>query len=136
MKTQRYFTFLFIALFTLLISGCVTDDDDVEPGDPRDKFLGNWTVSESCIRLTYEVEIVYDPMNSSQVLIYNFGNPGPGYDPAVALVVSNKIYVANQVIGENWTVNGEGTLTDDEILWDYELKLSGSLLQCTATYYK
>jgi len=119
-----------------MIIGCVNDEDP-DPGDPRDKFLGTWKVSETCLKLNYEVEITYDPQNSSQVLINNFGNPGSGYQAAVAMVVNDKIYISEQETGENWLVSGEGSyLTSNEIEWEYNLTISGNLMQCNSTYYQ
>ena len=39
-------------LLTLLVmsglQGCLMDDGDVQPGDARAKFLGEWKVNEDC----------------------------------------------------------------------------------------
>lgn len=123
-----------IVLFTLAFFAACSEDDPIFESDPRDGFLGVWKVNEDCQRLNYDVNITYDPDNSSQVLIENFANPGPGYDPVTALVVNDRIFVSPQTTGDNWTVSGEGTYINERIEWDYELIIGGNKLQCTATY--
>ncbi len=128
-----------MALTIMLITGfsaCLPDDsNDPNPSDPREKFLGEWKVAEDCRRMNYTVTITPDGGNTSQVLIENFGNPGPGYDAAVGLVVSNSLYVNSQTIGEGWTVSGKGTYqADGSVSWDYTLIISGSQLDCTAGF--
>ncbi|MCD4746211.1 MAG: hypothetical protein K8R58_07920 [Bacteroidales bacterium] len=65
---------LFCVPFLIVLNACESDEDDnVNPEvDPRDNFLGNWNVNETCQRDAYSVTIVVDPSNSSQVLIKNF----------------------------------------------------------------
>ncbi len=117
---------------------CNPDDDIlVDPVDDRDKFLGNWTVSETCFKSNYTVTISADPGNSAQVLLANFGNPGPNYSPAVGLVAGGKIFVANQVIGDGWTINGTGNLQGTQIInWTYTLVIAGNSLSCTSEFIK
>ena len=128
-----------LILTTLLIistlPGCVIDEEDPN-ADPRDKFLGTWKVDETCSRMNYTVTISYDPSNSTQVLISNFGNPGSGYNPAVGFVVGNDIYISSQTIGPSWTASGEGTYNggNETIGWTYSLKIGGNLFQCNALY--
>jgi hypothetical protein len=128
-----------IVLLTILVmsgfQGCVIDDGDVPPGDARAKFLGDWKVNEDCSRGNYIATIKADAGNSSQVLIENFGNPGPGYDEAVGTVVGNSISVSVQNIGEGWTVSGNGTYnTNGSIAWSYTLVVSGYTENCTSVF--
>jgi hypothetical protein len=81
------------------------------------------------------VDIQLDPNNSAQVLLYNFGNPGPGYDPAVGLVVSKTLKISSQNIGEGWTVSAEGRYQQNgNVLWDYSLVINGMEMTCSAEY--
>ena len=133
MKTRALL--ILISLAALQMPACLPADEVVNPDDPVAKFLGSWKVNESCKRMNYNVDILQDPGNTSQVLIYNFGNPGQGYDPAVALVVSNTIYVSSQTIGEGWTVSGKGTYqVGGTISWDYVLIIPPVEYSCTATF--
>lgn len=130
----RYLLYPLIIISLLFAAACEDDTDLLPEEDPRDKFLGVWKVNEDCIRLNYDVNILYNPDNSSQVLIENFANPGPGYPPAVALVVGDRIFVEQQVIGDNWNVSGDGTLDSGVITWEYDLLIGGNLYQCSSTY--
>lgn len=137
MKDMKTRIFLFmIALLALQMPACLPEED-VEPDDPIAKFLGDWDVNESCRKGNYNVTISPDPGNSAQVLLENLGNPGPGYDPAVGLVVSNSIYVSSQTIGEGWTIDGKGTYqSNGSISWDYTLVVGSDQLDCGATFTK
>ncbi len=81
--------FTIIAIIILAIPSCVVDDDIVLPEDERDAFLGIWEVSETCNRFSYDVEIVKDPVNDSQVLIKNFWLIGYDEKPPYAIVSGN-----------------------------------------------
>jgi hypothetical protein len=133
MKTR--ILLLLIAIVALQMPACLPVDEDPNPDDPAAKFLGEWKVDESCTRGNYTVTITADPGNSSQVLLENFGNPGPGYDQAVGIVTTNSINVSSQTIGEGWTVSGKGTYqSDGTISWDYTLIIQPNELSCTAIY--
>jgi hypothetical protein len=135
MKTRNIL--IIISMVAMMLPACLPTDNNVDPADPVTKFIGSWKVSESCRRLNYNVDIQADPDNSAQVLIYNYGNPGPGYDPAVGLVVSNSVHVSPQTIGEGWTVSGKGTYqSDGTISWDYTLIIGPGTYQCTALFSK
>lgn len=128
--------FSHILLLSLLAgwTGCVPEDDPL-PDDARSKFLGTWLVNETCSRGNYVATISLDEGNSTQVLISNFGNPGPGYDPAVAKVSGNSIQVAAQNIGEGWTVSGQGTFNSNgSIMWTYTLDAGGYTENCSAVF--
>jgi hypothetical protein len=127
--------FIILAFVALQINSCVPVDDTVDPTDPVAKFLGDWSVTETCNRGNFSVTIEVDPGNSSQVLLHNFCNTGPGYDPAVGLVVSNAIHVSSQTIGEGWTVSGKGTYqSDGTINWDYDLIIPPNEESCSAIF--
>jgi hypothetical protein len=135
MKTRNIL--ILIGFLALLVPACLPTSDNVNPDDPVTKFLSSWNVNETCSRMNYSVDIQADPGNSAQVLIYNFGNPGSGYDPAVGLVVTNSIIVSSQTIGEGWTVSGNGTyLSNGTISWTYKLIITGNQMTCSATYSK
>jgi hypothetical protein len=135
MKTRMLL--IAFGMLVLLVPSCLPTDNNVNPDDPIAKFLGSWNVNESCRRMNYSVDIQADPGNSAQILIYNFGNPGPGFDPAVGLVVSNTVNVSTQNIGSGWSVSGKGTyLSNGNISWTYELFIPPSQYNCSATFTK
>lgn len=132
-KTVTSLAFLLILGMTGF-QGCVIDDPNTDP-DSREKFLGQWKVSEDCSRGNYIATIKPDPGDDSQVLIVNFGNPGPGYDDAVGTVIGNSISVSVQNIGEGWTVSGYGTyVTGGAISWTYTLVITGYSETCSANF--
>nr|NQU93550.1 hypothetical protein [Bacteroidota bacterium] len=139
MKKLNYFLTAVILLTVVLeFSSCSTDDgSDVTP-DAREKFLGTWTVQESCIRLNYDVEIIADANVSNKVWMNNFALPSPGYDdPPYGFVDGNTIDIPQQVIGDNWKVNGSGTLqSSGKIIWNYYLEIGGDGSNCEAEYQK
>jgi hypothetical protein len=135
MKSLKSLLILGMLLLTSFLACDPNAGDPVDPGDPRDKFLGDWNVNETCNRGNYYVTIYADSGNSTQVLLHGFGNPGPNSDDAVGLVVSDKIIVASQTIGEGWTISGEGTYqSNGTITWTYTLVIGPSTLDCTAVF--
>jgi len=134
---KKSWTGLFVLMILALTAfqGCVIDDPDGDPTDAREKFLGQWKVTESCSRGNYIATIRADAGSDSQVLIENFGNPGPGYDDAVGTVAGNSITVGVQNIGEGWTVSGYGIyITGGGISWTYTLVINGYSETCSASF--
>lgn len=133
---MKYTLAIFLAIFFLSISSCdPLDDDIIEPEDPRDVFIGSWSVSETCSKSNYTVVISKDPYNSSQVLLGNFANPNMG-DPAVGIVTTHKITLdPSQKVGNNWTVSGTGNYVNENLLeWEFTLEIAGNQESCTADY--
>lgn len=123
---------LMISIFTL--NSC--NDTTTNPAsNTRDKFLGTWTVDESCVRLNYEVDILQDENDDNKVLLDNFADPGPGYDPAYGIVDGDVINLPKQKIGDNWYVNGTGTYqSDGTIFWSYHIEIGANASNCEADY--
>ena len=137
LRLKSYILPIMIGIILGFATCTLEEDDDPTQPDARDKFLGTWKVNESCQRGNYTVTVKLDPSHASQVLIEGFGNPGPGYDPAVGSVVLNNIYISPQVIGEGWSVSGQGSYQKDgTISWEYFLVISGSDINCTAIYWQ
>ncbi|MCP4552824.1 MAG: hypothetical protein GY834_12460 [Bacteroidetes bacterium] len=135
MRHIRLYLFFILAIIISFLSCNPDDDTFVDLGDDRDKFLGTWSVSESCFKTNYTVTISKDPSHSAQILLLNFGNPGPDYNATVGLVAGNKIFVASQIIGDDWTVSGTATLLEPNLMsWAYSLVIAGNSLDCSADY--
>lgn len=115
MKAKKHLLFIVLAFFTL--NACTVDEED--PGaDPRDKYLGTWTVQESGKKkLTYEVEIAADPFNSVQVLISNFYNFG--IQPYAIVTTSTLTVPTQSFASEGLTVWGSGSYANNKISWVY-----------------
>ena len=128
-----------LLIFTSLqFNACAPDENDDIITDNRAKFLGTWTVQESCIRLYYDVVIIADAAVENKVWMQNFALPSPEFNnPAYGFVNGNSIDMPQQVIGDNWMLNGSGKLQDDgRIIWNYYLEIGGDGSNCEAEYEK
>jgi len=139
MKKTILFYQIFIIILSISVISCETEGDDIiNPESDRDKFLGLWHVNESCTKDNYDVEIVKDPSDKNQVLIYNFWHIGNQEKPPFAVISGSTITIPKQFMcnyDEN-EVNGNGTLSKDKITWYYEVNNDADLYTCSATYEK
>lgn len=125
---------LFLLLITLF-SACVPEDD-VEPGDLRDKFTGTWRFTETQISkspdaISFTVTITNDPDNSSQVLLRNFAQLGGLYAP-YGIVTSSRITIPTQDL-DGFVISGSGTLTGPNNMdWEYTTIAGGDKESYTA----
>ncbi len=136
MKKIRIFSVIasFFAI-SIIFTGCTEDETVVE--NARDKFLGTWSVEESCVRLDFEVEIEAATGSDTKVLLYNFAFTGPGYDPAYGFVSGNTVDLPQQVIGDNWIIEGSGAMqTDGTIIWNYYIEIGANGSNCQAEFQK
>lgn len=126
-----------ILFFALFLVSC-EETDGINPEDDRDAFLGTWNVDETCLRIPYQVTIIKDPSNSSQVIITNFWLIGTGEKAPYAIVAGSHIEIPQQNIfnDEKTTVKGSGTLNKKIIEWEYSVNDGADLYSCTATYEK
>ncbi len=113
-----------------------TEDSIVDPGiDYREKFLGTWTVEESCIRLNYEVAIEADSTDDKRVLLYNFAFMGQEFNPAYGFVSGGTVNLPQQSIGDGWEIKGSGTLqSDNTIIWTYYIEIGANGSNCQANF--
>lgn len=125
-------------IFTLIIFSCTEEGDIFDPQDDRDAFLGTWNVDETCNRIPYQVTIIKDPTNSSQVIINNFWLIGPDEKAPYAIVAGNSIVIPQQNIynDEKTIVKGSGVLDKGTIEWEYTVNDGADLYTCVATYEK
>jgi len=120
-----------------LFQGCVSDEGDLPEENARDKFLGTWSVEESCVRLDYEVEIEAASGSLTKVLLNNFAFTGSEYPPAYGYVSGNTVDLPQQVIGDNWSINGSGTMqSDGTIIWNYYIEIGANGSNCQADFQK
>jgi len=138
MKMNNIIRLILIVFSVSILSSCLEDDDIVTPIDDREEFLGFWDVDESCHRTAYQVEIIKDPSNSSQVLIKNFWLIGDDEKPPYAIVAGSTITIPSQGMcndGSN-LVQGSGNLSKNgkNIKWNYTVNDGADLYTCTADY--
>lgn len=121
------------------ISGCEEAEEIIpdDNSDPRDAFVGSWNCSETELKSTedYEVTIDYDPNNSGQVLLKNFGLLGQDARP-YGLITGNKITIPEQDGFDGWTImEASGDKTgDNTIEWTYKLSNGSDIFNYEATY--
>ncbi len=138
---KKLFSIIFILLlptaFSVFLSSCSDTDTTTPDTDSREKFLGTWTVNESCVRLNYEVEITADSNNDKKVWLDNFAFSGPDSQPAYGLVNGDQINLPEQTIGDNWTINGIGTMQPSgKIKWSYYIEIGSTASNCEADYFR
>jgi hypothetical protein len=124
-------------LSALLVSCDTSDDNNPSPvPDVRDKFIGTWSVNETCTKGNYQATIEKDPANTAQVIISNFAD-SKANQPDTCLVVAGNIVLYAQYNSEGWFIQGSGEYTEDgEINWNYNLLVSGYEESCSATFSK
>lgn len=131
-----------ISLVMLLSTGCgvdgctdpMSDNYNVEATDDdgtcipwRDKFLGQFTVSESCPSGTYtfEMNIVQGASADNAIIINNFGDSGEAVN---ATVNESSVTVPNQNItsqGNAISINGSGAITGTLLIINYSYDFAG-----------
>lgn len=122
------------------MAACVPEDD-IDTGDPRDKFTGTWRFTETQIvkspdAISFTVTISYDPNNTSQVLLRNFAQIGGQFAP-YGIVTSNRITIPLQEVGQEFMISGSGTLSgSSQMDWEYTTVAGGDKESFTAVASK
>lgn len=131
---KKVIRMLLVFMFVSVLNGCAVDDGITPIGDPIDAYIGTWKVSDNELKVNYEVNIVRNPSNSSEVLINNFAGSGGA---ARALVTGKTLTLTSTVVGNNWLISGSGQLkTASRIDFYFNLTISGSLDKRFAIYTK
>jgi hypothetical protein len=133
---NRFQLFGFICLLGLVLASCTPDaNEDPNPNDPRQKFLGTWLVQESGkSKLTYQVNITENPNNSTEVLISNFYNFGI---KPYAVITSGTITLPVQSFSsQGIEVNGSGEYSTNKIQWIYYVNDGADLDTIISVYTK
>jgi hypothetical protein len=135
MKTMKR---MLLGFVLIIMFSCTEDGDILNPEEDRDMFIGTWNVNETCNRIPYQVTIIKDPSNSSQVIIENFWLIGPDEKPPYAIVAGNTIVIPQQNIcnDDKTIVKGTGDLSNNVINWEYTVNDGADLYTCIATYTK
>ena len=136
MKIRSLILILPIALAMLFFVGCQTDDPVLPGGsvDEVEKFLGNWSVSDSPSRVNYQVKIERDPVYENQVNLRNFADAGGN---AVGRVVGNSLILENQAIGGAYFAEGTGAYeNEDRLVFQFDLNDGIDLESRSAVYSK
>jgi hypothetical protein len=138
LKTTFLFFLLISALVSILYSGCEPVDENTS-GDIRDPYVGEWQFIESFKSTegqSYIVTISLDPVNSSQIIIGNLGNPGSQNITVKGIVTSNQVVVSSQSMGNGWLIEGTGNFSNvskTTMAWTYTITAGGNKDAYTAT---
>lgn len=138
LKTTFLSFLLISALVSILYSGCEPVDENTT-GDDRDPYVGEWLLNESfksTLSQSYIITISLDPMNSSQVIIGNLGNPGSQDITVKGTVTSGQVIVSSQKMSNNWFIEGAGSFSNiskTAMTWTYTTIIGGDEQTYTAT---
>ncbi len=115
-----------LLLFLLAGIGLTSCEDllDVDSGDPRDKLVDTWKVTETSGNYksaleVYYVEISKHQYDSARVVIFNFYNVDAA---AEAVLQGNTLSLPHQILEGGYTVSGSGQIQGskaNEIIWTY-----------------
>jgi hypothetical protein len=130
MKIKHYIFIVLSSLMLFFEVGC--EDNPVDPEtDARTNYLGNWLCTEEAG--SYNVSIVIDSNNSSQIFIRNFHLMGQN-EKAYALATTNNLTLPTQTILNN-TFYGSATLvTANQIKWKYYVNDQTNIDTISAVY--
>lgn len=127
---------LLAPLMLMLVLASCTETDPIEPEvDPRDKFLGTWTVQEKIdgqVSGAYQSEVIYDPGNTSRIRINNIYNLG-SQAGVNALIAGNSIDISSQTI-TGVIISGTGLFSGDGFTLNYSANDGANVNQVQAVY--
>lgn len=131
-----------LLLLVSLISFTSCEDENLDDlfGDPVEKFLGDWKCYETGDLQgpfgPYDVKIVRNPANSSEVLIRNFNYQGMN-ESARAIIAGNTISVPRQKICDDTIeIQGSGNFSGGEISLTYKTNDGADEENIQARFYK
>jgi hypothetical protein len=130
-----------VLLAGLSFSSC-EDVLDLLSDDPRDAFVGSWSVEEiNTLKVNdpvyYEVSINKSSTDSATVFISNFYEIGAN-SKVEAIVTGGDIDIPNQTVS-SFTIQGSGSiaLNDKSITWSYSVDHGNGFIDyCSATFTK
>lgn len=126
--------FLLLALSASLIS--CADEEPLEPDtDPREKFVGNWTVSEEVAGAasgTYPSSVSLDSVNSAQIIISNIFNLGNAVSVS-ATVSENSLSIGSQTVS-GIVIAGTGSFLANSFVLNYTANDGSMIESVKATY--
>jgi hypothetical protein len=127
-----------LILFALLSLNACTEEDPIEPDvDPREKFLGTWSVQEKIggqITGAYQSNVSTDPSNTSRIRIGNIFNLGAGTS-VNALVAGNSIDISSQTV-TGITIEGNGLFANNGFTLNYTANDGTGAQSVEAVYSK
>ena len=138
MLTSSFRTFRPLFLLMILSASLIAcaDEEPLEPDtDPRDKFVGNWTVSEEVAGAasgTYPASVALDSTNSAQIRIFNIFNLGNTVSVS-ALVADNNLNISAQTVS-GIAISGTGSFLANSFVLNYTANDGSMTESVKATY--
>lgn len=112
------------------------DEDPIEPDtDPREKFVGSWTVSEEVAGTasgTYPSTVSLDSANSAQIRISNIFNLGNAVSVS-ASVSGNNLSIGSQTVS-GISIAGTGSFLANSFVLNYTANDGSVTESVKATY--
>ncbi len=138
-QISRLLPFVVLGLMLTFVS-CEDDSFDDPFADPVEKFLGTWKCNEEEVPpeglWVYDVVIIRNPQNSSEILITNFNLQGSS-ERARALIAGNSLSIPTQLICDDTIeIRGNGSYSNGEINLTYTSNDGADLKNFTARYFK
>ena len=146
MKNKLLFGILLSASIVLLNS-CEKDpekifEEEEIQGDVRDRFIGEWTVTETSKLLStrnYKVKIEKNSYSNQRVSMHNFYLLGTAGDTLVAnisAVLASAITIPTQTINSN-SIGGEGEyINENKITFKYTVDDGNDIDTVSAVYIR
>lgn len=140
MKTNTRWLFVILAISFLALYSCQEDDLDDMFADPVEKFLGNWKCFETGDLQgsfgPFDVQIIRNPSNTSEVYIRNFNFQGMN-EQARAIIAGNTITIPRQrICDDTIEIVGSGSFANGEINLIYKTNDGADEENITARFYK
>lgn len=137
--SKLFKTFMAVAAFASLtiVSSCTKTCDEGFEGDKcdteiREKFIGQFQGQETCTAGTdsYTLTVSKSSSDVLKVTVNNVYNQG---FTATATVDGSTFTITNQNVGGTVTVQGTGTLTGNNLSFQYTIADGGTSNTCTFT---
>lgn len=125
----------FILVGVLLFASCAEEEEILPDADPRDKFVGTWTVSETINQVNvpgYTSVVFLDTANTSRILISNPNNLGSSLS-LKAIVAGNSLSIDLQNIS-GIPIQGSGTYSNNSFVLNYTIDEGDGQIPVKSTY--
>jgi hypothetical protein len=135
MKKSLKFLPRFSFVFVLVFASCAEEEEILPDADPRDKFVGTWTVSETINQVNvpgYTSVVILDTANTSRILISNPNNLGSSLS-LKAIVAGNSLSIDLQNIS-GIPIQGSGTYSNNSFVLNYTIDEGDGTIPVKSTY--
>jgi hypothetical protein len=125
----------FSFVLVLFFASCAEEEEILPDADPRDKFVGTWTVSETINQVNvpgYTSVVILDTANTSRILISNPNNLGSSLS-LKAIVAGNSLSIDLQNIS-GIPIQGSGTYSNNSFVLNYTIDEGDGTIPVKSTY--